>query len=412
MNKMKFFCVGINHRTAPVELRERVSISHERLQDRFLETTVVNAVAMISTCNRIELYFSADGSAQNQLVSFWSDCCGVDQEIFADSLYSHEDEAAVNHLLRVSAGLESMVLGEPQILGQVTRAYETSIANQTADPLLKSVFKFAIRSGKRARTETKISRNPVSVSSIGVSLVKRHSADLANARILVVGAGEMALLAVKGLKSFGFNHITLVNRNQAKAQELAERWQINAAGLADLPKLLRTADALISATSAPNPIILTSHLNQLNHPVTLVDLAVPRDIDPACGNLPHVQLYDVDALRHEVAEGLAERQKEVPHVESILTEELGRYDEWLNESAVHSTLTAMRQQAEQIRQKELARTLKNLGDTDPAMLKHIEKLSQSLVKQLLHRPTKLLRDEARNGTLNGLEESAKKLFDL
>lgn len=407
---MKFFCVGLNHRTAPVELRERVSISHERLQERFFDDPAVGAVAMISTCNRIELYFSAED--KTSLVPFWSNCSGVEPDEFSDLLYDYTDQAAVDHLLRVSAGLESMVLGEPQILGQVTRAYETAIANNTADPLLKSVFQFAIRAGKRARTETKISRNPVSVSSIGVSLVKRHTADFGNAHVLVVGAGEMALLAIKGLKSFGFQSITLVNRNVAKAQELAERWQINAAGLDALTQLLLSADALISATSAPDPIILPHQLKQVDHPITLVDLAVPRDIDPACGGLPHVQLYDVDALRHEVAEGLAERQKEIPFVESILSDELSRYEAWVNESAVHSTLTAMRQQAEQIRQKELARTLKNLGDVDPAMLKHVEKLSQSLVKQLLHRPTKLLRDEARNGTLNGLEESAKKLFDL
>lgn len=410
---MKFFCVGVNHRTASVELRERVSLSYKSLTKQFQAGSIIGSVAMISTCNRIELYGSAADSVDpSSYIEFWSNCSGVQPGEFADSVYQHEGSSAVDHLLRVSAGLESMVLGEPQILGQVTRAYETAIANQTADPLLKSVFQFAIRSGKRARTETKISRNPVSVSSIGVSLVNRHVENQNKAHVLVVGAGEMAQLAVKGLKQFRFENITLVNRNLAKVEELAERWQIEAAGLDRLGDLLPSADALISATAAPAPIISPMLLENRIRPITLVDLAVPRDIDPACGELPNIQLFDVDALRHEVAEGLAERKKEVPHVEAILEEEMGHYEVWLKESTIHPTLTALRQRAEAIRQKELARTLKYLGNADPEMLKHVEKLSQSLVKQLLHRPTKLLRDEARKGTLNGLEESTKKLFDL
>lgn len=411
---MKFHCIGINYQTAAVELRERVNMTHERLKIQFEQNDYLAAVAMISTCNRIELYCSViePVTDSNPLIEFWSGCCDVESDDFAGSLYHHQGDAAVHHLLRVSAGLESMVLGEPQILGQVTRACETAIANNTADALLKSIFQFAIRSGKRARTETKISRNPVSVSSMGVSLVKRHTHDKAEANVIVVGAGEMGRLAVKGLKAFGFNNITLVNRDVEKAKDLAGTWQIKAAGLDALEQLLPTADALISATSAPGSIIIPSQFEKCTQPVTLVDLAVPRDIDPACGDLPYVRLYDVDALRHEVAEGLAERQKEVPHVEAILAQEMERYEAWLKESTVYPTLTALRQQAEAIRQKELARTLKYLGDIDPSMLKHIEKLSQSLVKQLFHRPTMLLRDEARNGTLNGLEKSTQKLFDL
>ena len=410
---MKFSCVGINFRTASVELRERLSFSEDQLKSSLSRFPMFGAAAVISTCNRIELYLTGSSAASRKsLVDFWSDCCTVDADTFSSNVYAHFDHAAVNHLLRVSAGLESMVLGEPQILGQVTRAYEASIANRIADSQLKSVFQSAIRSGKRARTETRISRNPVSVSTIGVSLIHRHVDNKQNSSILVVGAGEMAQLAVKGLKKFGFDNITLVNRSLPKAQELAERWQIQVAAFDQLHQLLQSADGVITATAAPGSIIGISQFENRKAPITMVDLAVPRDIDPVCGQMPAVRLYDVDALRHEVAEGLAERQKEVPEVEKILKEEFDRYQDWLKESTVQPTLTALRQQAEQIRQKELARTLKYLGNADPEMLKHVEKLSQSIVKQLLHRPTMQLRSEARNGTLNGLEESAKKLFDL
>ena len=250
------------------------------------------------------------------------------------------------------------------------------------------------------------------MSSIGVSLVKRHVMNIETDRVLVIGAGEMAQLAVKGLKSYGFKKITIVNRSKEKAEALAQRWGIEAEALADLKRILPEADALVTATSAPTPILNLADVADLTKPITMVDLAVPRDIDPACATSSWVQLYDVDALKHVVAEGLAERQKEVPFVEAILDEEKARFQAWEKESAVLPTLTAIRQQAEQIRQKELSRTLKYLGDVDPDMLKHIDKLSQTLVKQLLHRPTKALRDEARNGTLNGLDDSAKKLFDL
>lgn len=415
MNKttMKFFCIGINHKTASVELRERLNVSYDQLKTALNQTPTLESGAIVSTCNRIELYLTATHAIDRpSLIKFWSDCCDVRTAIFADAVYTYTDDAAVKHLLRVAAGLESMVLGEPQILGQVTRAYEASIANQIADAHLKSIFQFAIRAGKRARTETDISRNPVSVSSIGVSLIQRHAHNKASANILVIGAGEMAQLAVKGLKKFGFGSITLVNRSLPKAEELAKKWEIKAAPLHELPHLLQTADGAVTATAAPDPIIGVDQLNNRDKKITLVDLAVPRDIDPACGQLNHVRLYDVDALRYEVAEGLAERQKEVPKVEKILNEAYMRYRVWLKEATVQPTLTALRLQAEQIRRKELARTLKYLGDADPETLKHVEKLSQSLVKQLLHRPTMLLRDEARNGTLNGLEESTKKLFDL
>ena len=408
---MTLHCIGINHQTASVELRERLTIDPEQLE--LSGAGWLNGLAMISTCNRIELYASVDeAETGNRLMEHWGNLTNVEPHQFERAIYQYEAHEAVAHLHRVAAGLESMVLGEPQILGQVARANERAIATQAADAPLKEMFSGAIRTGKRARTETRISQNPVSVSSIGVGLIKKQLGDLSSAHVAVIGAGEMAVLALKGLSGFGVGQITVVNRTVEKAQSLASRWGYSAAGLDQLPTLLSKFDAIVTATASTEPILLANDFGGLTQPITLVDLAVPRDIEPAANELSLVTLFDVDALKHEMAEGLAERKKEVPHVEAIIEEELERFRIWERESTVLPTVTALRQQAEQIRQKELARTLKYLGDVDPEMLKHIDKLSQTLVKQLLHRPTKALRDEAKNGTLNGLEETAQKLFDL
>ncbi|MEM9775521.1 MAG: glutamyl-tRNA reductase [Chloroflexota bacterium] len=409
---MTFYCIGISHKTASVELREQATINRADLNHGFIASGLANGIALISTCNRIELYASASPSVHpDRIIAQWERI--ADSKLnFAQATYTFKDDAAVNHLFRVSAGLESMVLGEPQILGQVSRASESAIADGTADAIIKSVFKSAIRSGKRARTETAISRNSVSVSTIGVSIINRYVSDKENAKILVVGAGEMAQLAVKGLRQFGLGNITILNRNADKARTLAESWGVKGTGLDQLEMLLPTADGLISATSSFAPVVTSKHVENRSRPLVMIDLAVPRDIDPVCQQNSAVTLFDVDALNGEVAEGIAERQRAVPEVELILTEEHLRYQAWLQESTVHPTLHAMRQQAEEIRRKELARTLKYLGEVEPDMLKHIDKLSQTIVKQLLHRPTMALRDEARNGTLNGLDKSAQKLFDL
>ena len=412
-------CLGVNHRTAPIVLRERLNLTPKAVTAVFQANRTCGGdyeMSILSTCNRIELY--ATGMANfNNLQKLLSQATGVPKSEFAAHLYHYTDAEAIEHLCHVATGLDSMVLGEPQILGQVTQAYEIAQAYHTSGPILNALFQTAIRAGKRARTETAISRHSTSMSTTAVQLARQTMGTFINKQFVIVGAGEMAQLACKGLKAQGVTQLTIVNRTTARAEALAHYCDAQVGHLADLPQLLTIADAVFVATSAPDyildlPLITAIMVQRPQRPLTLIDLSLPRNIDPAVSQLAQVNCFDIDSLQNSIDTALVQRQREIPHVQAIIAEEIAQFYLHLRQAAVRPLIIDWRQKAETIRQKELARTLRHLPDLDEATRQHIHHLSQSLVNKLLHEPTVRLRAEAGEGRAEPHAATIRYLFGL
>ncbi len=416
---LRLHCVGLSHHTSPLALREKLSITAVELPHILVasqEQPEIDELLILSTCNRLELYATATSS--HVLRDFLAGHKQVCAQKLDPHLYRREGLDAARHLFKVAAGLDSLVLGEPQILGQVRRSFDTAVSVQTAGHTLTSLLRTAIRVGKRARTETTISCRAASVSSAAVDLMAQRVPNLTAQNIMVVGAGEMAQLALKNLHGRGATHLTIINRTPATAQQLAHSYGANGAALSDLAPLLRQADIVFVATGATQPLITADMVqkgmaHRPQRPLWLVDLSVPRNVDPAVGQLAGVHLFDVDDLRARVDEALQERQQEVPRVEAIIQSELTDFARQLREAAVRPTLRDLRRHAEEIRQQELTRTLRFMPpDLDEDTRQHIEHLSRSLIKKLLHEPTTRLRREASGGEAENHAASLRYLFAL
>src|SRR6266498_3772427 len=420
---MYILSLGLNHTTAPLVLREKLALEEDvvrialaRLACGHVVTSLTELV-LLSTCNRIELYAASNQLAFAELEAFLSDITGVPMEQFRSNLYRFKDMEAVHHLFEVAAGLDSLVIGEPQILGQVTRSLELARGQNTAGAVLNRLFQAAIHAGKRTRTETAISRNPASISSLAASLSERVLHDISEAQIVILGAGEMAELAVEALRKRGAQKILVVNRTLERAHALAQRWNAHATTFENLQSALTSADILIASTGAPHTIISSEMVNEsmkhrASRPLMLIDIAVPRDIDPDVANIPHVKLYDMDSLNAQLEHSLSERMAEVPQVKNILDEELQSFGEYLKSLDMLPLIADMRQNAEFIRQTELEKTLRHLPDLTDAERNHIEAMTQALVKKLLHAPTHRLREEAASPRASEYADVARKLFNL
>lgn len=401
---MHIHCLGLNHNTAPLALRERIAFGEDALRAALSrlacggETQTAQEMVILSTCNRVEVYAASNRKSFAELEAFLSQARGVHLQEIRPHLYRLADEQAVKHLLEVAAGLDSLVLGEPQILGQVTRALELARGAGAAGATLNRIFQAAIHAGKRARTETGIARNPASVSSLAAALAEKVVHPLSQARVVIVGAGEMAELAVEALRKRGANNLLVVNRSLERAQGLAQRWNAQADTFENLETALQGADVLIASTGAPH-LILSAEMAQRalqtrpQRPLVLIDIAVPRDIDPLAANLPNLQLYDMDGLRARLEDSLAERAAETPHVRAILEEEAARLMEFLRSMKMLPLIAELRQRAEAIRQAELERALRHL-DLSDSERERIEAMTQALVKKILQEPTQRLRAEA------------------
>lgn len=420
---MYILCLGLNHNTAPLALREKlaldeniVSIALARLACGHISTSL-NELVIISTCNRIELYAISNNLAFAELEVFLSEARNIAEDEFRPHLYRYKNMDAVRHLFDVAAGLDSLVIGEPQILGQVTRALELARGQNTAGSVLNRLFQAAIHAGKRTRTETAISRNPASVSSLAASLSERVVHKISEAQIVILGAGEMAELAVEALRKRGAQKILVVNRTLERAHALTARWNAHATTFENLQTALTSADILISSTGAPHTLISSAMVKEAmerrnNRPLVLIDIAVPRDIDPDVTDIPHVKLYDMDTLNAQLEHSLSERMAEVPQVRNILDEELKSFGDYLKSLDMLPLIADMRQNAEIIRQTELEKTLRHLPDLTEAERDHIEAMTQALVKKLLHAPTNRLRAEASSPQASEYASVARKLFDL
>ncbi len=420
---MNIYCLGLNHTTARLDLREKLALDEDVVRIALARlacghvATRLDELVLISTCNRIEIYSASNASAFEELEAFLSDVSGVAVDQFHSQAYRYADMDAVRHLFDVAAGLDLLVVGEPQILGQVTRALELARGQNTVGSVLNRLFQAAIHAGKRTRTETAISRNPASVSSLAASLSERVVHNISEAQIVILGAGEMAELAVEALRKRGAEKILVVNRTLERAHALTKRWNAHATTFENLHAALLSADILIASTGAPHTIISSEMVNEtMNHrasrPLALIDIAVPRDIDSEVVNIPHVKLYDMDNLNAQLEHSLAERKAEIPQVKNILDEELELFEEYLKSLDMLPLIADMRQNAEAIRQSELEKTLRHLPDLTDVERDHIEAMTLALVKKLLHAPTHRLRSEATSPNASEYADVARKLFDL
>lgn len=380
---------------------------------------ITGFVALI-TCNRIEFYaaleppFADKGFAilESVLVETGYPLGHVEAHI-----YRLQGREVAQHIARVASGLESVVVGEAEVLGQVGRAAQVADQCGTLDPYLKTLFQFAIKAGRRARESTAINRHPVSVSSVAVRIANRHLGTLDGKTVAVVGLGEAGALAIKAIQAHAIAELLVVNRTFATAVAQAETYEATAYPIYDLPDVLRRADVLFTATGCPFTLIDHVMVEQAvatrsERPLVLLDMAVPHDIDPTVASLNGVYLLDVDHLKDEVTQSLQTRQQAIPQVEAILEEELERFMVWLHQAEVRPLITDLRRQAEGIRQQELQRLLRHCPDMDEAMHEHIQRFSHALVQKLLHHPTTRLRQEAGHGDASAYAETIRTLFAL
>ena len=399
---MNLVALGLNHTTAPLEVREGLAFTPEKARSalRSLPPGIYQAV-ILSTCNRTEVYaVAADPApAEEALKGFLGHHHGLSPGGFAAYCYCLHGAEAMRHLFRVVCGIDSMVLGEDQIQGQVRRALGQALAAGAARRPLSILFRHALEVGKRVRRETLLSRHTVSVSHVAVLLARELLGDLSHRRFLIISAGETGKLSGKIVQESGARDIVVVNRTPGRARRLAERLGGRAASFGQLSKALTAADVVISATGAPGFVVTAGMVagavsGRAGRPLFLIDLAVPRDIDPGAGEVPGVHLFNIDGLQGISQSGLEERRKEAVRAEAIVDEEVDRAVAWWHSQRAVTTIVSLRRRAEQVRQQELAEALRKLPSLTPQQRLGVEALSRAIVNKLLHPPTVRLRDGA------------------
>ena len=418
---MHLTLVGLSHKTAPIEIREKLTFPAHRQADALsslIATPEVAEAVILSTCNRTEIYaLTATDASGDAVVDFLADYHGLDRHELARYLYHAQGEAAVRHLFRVVASLDSMVLGEAQILHQVKESYQASFDNGACGRVFNKLFRQSFEVGKRVRTETEIGENAVSISYAAVELAKKVFDTLEGRTILVVGAGKMSELTAKHLVSQGVHSVLVANRTYERAVELAERFEGEAIRYDDLFTRMSDADIVISSTSAAHFVVRKADVagamrGRGGRPLFLIDIAVPRDIDPEVNNLSNVFLYDIDDLNGVVEANLEERMREARRAEIIIEEEISSFDAWLDSMEVVPTVAAMRTRAEAMRQEELARALKRLGSLSEKEIRTVEALSEAIVNKMLHGPTARLKVVAAEKDGYVYVEAARRLWGL
>ncbi|MFA9459375.1 glutamyl-tRNA reductase [Thiohalorhabdus methylotrophus] len=420
---MHLLAIGVNHKTAPVAIREQVSFGPETLPDALLDLTQQRGVregAILSTCNRTECYCAVPDpvAGREAIVTWLASFHGLTPEELEPHLYSYQDREAVTHVFRVAGSLDSLVVGEPQILGQLKDAYRRAYNVGSLGPLLNRVFHHAFKVGKRIRSETDIGGQAVSVSYAAVELARRIFGDLSDSRVLLIGAGETIQLAGRHLHEAGVSGLLVANRTLDRAEELARELDGRALSLEAVPDMLGEVDMVISSTGAPAQVLERAWLEQAQKRrkrqiMFMVDLAVPRDIPEDAEQIPGIYLYTVDDLQAVVEENLQARRQEAEHAEVIVEATVEEFLQWLRNQEIVPTIKAMRAKAEAIREQELERTRKRLGTTLPEEMETaLEKLSEALVSKLLHEPTMQLRHCSENGNGEELIEATHQLFRL
>ncbi|ENM3736897.1 glutamyl-tRNA reductase [Vibrio cholerae] len=401
---MSLLAIGINHNTASVELREKVAFGPEKLSlalNQLSTSSHVKGGVILSTCNRTEIYCDVRSASKNKVIEWLSQFHQVSLDELKPSLYVHEEQAAIRHLMRVACGLDSLVLGEPQILGQVKQAYAEARENHAVNPATEKLFQKAFSVAKRVRTETEIGGSAVSVAYAACTLAKHIFESLADATVLLVGAGETIELVAKHLAGHHCKRMIVANRTRERALSLAQQFGADVIALNEIPDYLAQADIVISSTASPLPIIgkgmVESALKARRHqPMLLVDIAVPRDIEPQVGKLNDAYLYSVDDLQSIVDSNIEQRKVEAIQAEAIVSEESATFMSWMRSLQAVDSIRDYRKQANEAREELLNKSLQALAaGSDPEKL--LIELSNKLTNKLIHTPTRALQTAAEQG---------------
>jgi len=413
--------IGVDHTSAPIELRERLACSPRQVSQVLMASQgQVQEAVLISTCNRIEIYgvCSEIDEGCSKLLRILSETRQVSVEELERYCYAFADEQAVSHLFGVACGLYSLVPGEPQIQGQVAEALELAQGGSYAGPVTSALFRAALVAGKRARSETGISRNAASVSQVAVQLARQLFPNLHEAYVLLVGSGKMSELAAANLCDNGTRQLTIINRTQANAVELAQRFGAIHRTFTELAESLIEADVVISSTTAPLALITVEMMQRVmqqrnGRSLLLIDIALPRDVEPEVANLPGVHLYNLDDLQAGVHEGIRLRLQEVEQVQAIIAEETSLFDRWLRSLNVVGTISDLRRHVDTLRQQELSRTMQHLSSSlSEREMDAVQELTTRLVNKLLHTPMVRLKAAAADGQGHIYAEALRYLFDL
>ena len=410
-------CLGVSFKTAPVALRERLAMSDTRARAFLGEATAhetISEAAIISTCNRTELYVVSGNpvAAENAMLSLLAERAQIRPQELAEVLYAPRNCDAARHLYRVAGGLDSMIIGEVEVQGQVRRAHELAREAGTVGPMLHRLFQAALATGKRVRAETTLSEGRASVSSVAVRLAQDTLGDLRDRHVVIVGAGETSELTAQALAGEGVATVFLANRRADRARSIAERFGGHVVPLHDLPQQLVAADIVVSSTASPHPIIGESELAQVmaeraGRPLLLIDIAVPRDIDPACGALPGVTLHDIDDLQAVVAATLSTRAAEVVTATEIVEEEIKRFARWMGQQDVLPAIADLREHGRAIVDQVLAENRGRWEGATERDLARIDAVAKAVMQRLLHEPTIRLRESG-----HGRVELVRELFGL
>jgi glutamyl-tRNA reductase len=418
----ELLALGISHKTAPLELRERLALTEGRavsvLNELLSGSETLEGVAL-STCNRTELYLvtSDPVAAESSALGVLARQADLRPTELVGHLYSLRAAGAARHLYRVTAGLDSMIIGEAEVQGQVKRAYELALVENATGAILNRLFRGALAAGKRARTETAIGEKGLSISSVAVELAQRVLGDLARRRVLVIGAGETAELTARALAARGVETVFIANRRYDRAIGLAQRFGGEAVRFDELPGQLELADIVVSATNSPHHIVEREELEQVmaqrqGRPLLLVDIAVPRDVDPACRELPGVSVHDVDDVQAIVERNASVREAEARDAERILEAELARFQRWLSTLEVVPTVAALRERGEEIVRRVLAENESRWEGLSPADRERLEAMANAIVSRMLHEPTLRMKRSADDEDTYAYVHAMRELFGL
>lgn len=415
---MSLLAVSINHNTAPVEIREKVSFASEKMNQALSELHAypdVNEAAILSTCNRTEVYCDIDNSNKESLIKWFSQYHQIDEHEITPYIFVHPDQEAVRHVLRVACGLDSMVLGEPQILGQLKDAYSIASKAGTLGIFLNRLFQYSFSIAKRVRTDTAIGGSPVSVAFAAVSLAKQIFSDMTGRTALLIGAGETIELTARHLRESGIEKMIVANRTIERAKLLAEEFNARAITLGEMPEHLVEADIVISSTASQLPILgkgaVERIIKQRKHrPIFMVDIAVPRDIEPEVGKMQDVYLYSVDDLKEIINEGMKSRQEAANQAEEIIDLEVLNFMNWLQSLEAVSLVRNYREDAENIRLDILDKAKRKLANGENAE-QVLEELANQLTHKLIHQPSVQIKQASYEGR-HDLLEAARILLNL
>ena len=419
---MHVFLLGVSHQTAPIDVREQLDFSSrdvgaavEALAARYSAGEAV----VLSTCNRSEIYVASDdpARARQELIDFLGSYHGLPAQAFEAHVFEHTDEDATRHLFRVAAGLDSLVVGEPQILGQVKDAFQVAATRQCVGPVLTRLFHTSFGVGKRVRSETALGEGAISVGYAAVALARKIFGRLDGRRVLVVGAGEISTLTAQHLRAQGVGEIAITSRTAAHAEALAVDVDGRAIPWGELRAALATADIVITATGSPRPILTRADIEAVTsrrrgEQLFIIDIAVPRDVEASVGEMEQVFLYNVDDLQAIVQENLSRRSSEIVHAETIVSEEVERFAAWRRSRGAVPTVVALRQRFEQIRRAELQRLEHKLGGLTPEARASVDEVTRLIVEKLLLAPTSQLKALPDEETQIAYTEAVNRLFEL